>query len=123
MASWPPQNKMFDFIIYSVCLYNRENCILGFFFLEYAFSYGGLDGKMSARNVGDRGSIPRSGRSPGEGNGNLFQYSCLEDSMDGGAWWATVHGVAKSQTHLSNLTHYAYTWISVYKGSLDFVCI
>ena len=114
---------MFDFIIYSVCLYNRQNCILGFFFLKYAFSYGRLDGKMSACNVGDPGSIPRLGRSPGEGNGNLFQYSCLENSMDGGAWWATVHRVAKSQTHLSNLTHYAYTWISVYQGSLAFVCI
>ena len=46
----------------------------------------------------DLGSIPRSGRSPGEGNGNPFQYSHLENSMDGGAWWATVHGVAKSRT-------------------------
>jgi len=43
-----------------------------------------------------------SGRSPGEGNGNPVQYSCLENSMDRGAWWATVHGVAKSQTPLSN---------------------
>ena len=41
-----------------------------------------------------------SGRSPGEGNGNPLQYSCLENSMDRGAWWATVHGVAKSQTRL-----------------------
>ena len=44
------------------------------------------------------------GRSPGEGNGNPLQYSCLENPMDGGAWWATVHGVAKSQTLLSDLT-------------------
>jgi len=44
------------------------------------------------------GSIPESGRSPGGGNGNPLQYSCLENSMDRGAWWATVHGVAKSQT-------------------------
>ena len=50
------------------------------------------------------GSIPGSGRSPGEGNGNPFEYSCLEDPMDGGAWWATVHRVAKSQTWLSNFT-------------------
>ena len=49
-------------------------------------------------NAGDLGSIPGSGRSPGEGNGNPLQYSCLENPMDGGAWWATVHGVAKSQT-------------------------
>ena len=44
----------------------------------------------------DLGSIPGSGRFPGEGNGNLLQYSCLENTMDGGAWQATVHGVAKS---------------------------
>ena len=56
---------------------------------------------MSACNAGDRGSIPGLGRSPGEGNGNPLQYSCLENPMDGGAWWATVHGVAKSQTQLS----------------------
>jgi len=54
---------------------------------------GGSDGKASACNAGDPGSIPRLGRSPGEGNGNPLQYSCLENSMDGGAWWATVPGV------------------------------
>ena len=61
-------------------------------------------GKESACSAGDLGSIPVSGRSPGEGNGNPLQYSCLENSMDGGAWWATVHGVAKSWTQLSNFT-------------------
>ena len=50
----------------------------------------------SACNVGDPGSIPGLGRSPGEGNGNSLQYSCLENPMDGGAWQATVHGVTKS---------------------------
>ena len=59
---------------------------------------GGSDGKGSAYNAGDPGSIPGSGRSPGEGNGNPLQYSSLENPMDGGAWLATVHGVAKSQT-------------------------
>ena len=59
---------------------------------------GGSDSKASACSAGDLGLIPTSGRSPGEGNGNPLQYSCLENSMDGGAWWATVHGVAKSQT-------------------------
>ena len=54
--------------------------------------------------VRDLGSIPGSGRSPGEGNGNPLQYSCLENPMDGGAWWATVHGVAKSRTQLSDFT-------------------
>ena len=52
----------------------------------------------------DPGLIPGMGRSPGEGNGNPLQYSCIENSMDGGAWWATVHGVTKSQTQLSDFT-------------------
>ena len=56
------------------------------------------DGKASAYNVEDPGSIPGSGRSSGEGNGNPLQYSCLENSMDRGAWRATVHALAKSQT-------------------------
>ena len=59
---------------------------------------GGSDGKVSAHNAGDPGSTPGSGRSPGEGNGNPLQYSCLKNPMDGGAWQVTVHGVAKSWT-------------------------
>ena len=59
---------------------------------------GGSDGKASACNARDPGSIPGWGRSPGEWNGNSLQYSCLEKSMDRGAWWATVPGVAKSPT-------------------------
>ena len=54
--------------------------------------------KESACNAGDQGSLPGSERSPGEGNGNPLQYSCLWNSMDRGAWWGTVHRVAKSQT-------------------------
>ena len=65
---------------------------------------GGSDGKESAYNAGDPGSIPGSGRSPGEGNGNPLQYSCLENPTDGGDWWATAHGVAKSWTRLSDIT-------------------
>ena len=53
---------------------------------------GGAEVKASACNVGDLASIPGLGRSPGEGNGNTLQYSCLENPMDGGAWWAPVHG-------------------------------
>ena len=53
-------------------------------------------------NAGDAGSIPGSGRSPGKGNGNPLQYSCLENPMDRGAWGAIVRGVAKSQTRLRN---------------------
>ena len=58
----------------------------------------GSEGKASACSVGDLGSIPESGRSPGEGNGKPLQYSCLENPMDREAWWATVHEVAKTWT-------------------------
>ena len=69
-------------------------CLLGF--------PGDLVGKESACNARDTGLIPRSERSPGERNGNPLQYSCLENSMDREAWQATVRGVAKSQTRLSD---------------------
>ena len=62
--------------------------------------------KASACNAGDLGLIPGRGRFSGEGNGNPLQYSCLENSMDGGAWWVTVHEVAKSRTQLSNFTFF-----------------
>ena len=74
----------------------------GFTFLQFYFitgvSLGGSDGKESASKAGDPGSIPGSGRSTGEGNGNPLQYSGLENSMDRGAWRATVHGVAEGRT-------------------------
>ena len=63
---------------------------------------GGSDGKESACNAGDLGSIPGLGRSPGGGHGNPLQYSFLENPMDRGAWQATAHGVAKSRTRLSD---------------------
>ena len=59
---------------------------------------GGSDSKESACNAGDLGLIPGSGRSPGEGNGNPLQYSCLENSMDRGAWWATVYAVGRKES-------------------------
>jgi len=59
---------------------------------------GGSGGKEPACSAGDLGSISGLGRSPGEGNGNPFQYSCLENPMDGGTWQATIHRFAKSQT-------------------------
>ena len=65
---------------------------------------GGSDGKASAYNVGDLGSIPGLGGSPGEGNGNSLQYSCLENPMDRGSWQAPVRGVVKSWTRLSDFT-------------------
>ena len=70
---------------------------------KYCFP-GGLEVKASVCNAGDPGLIPGLGRSPGEGNGNPLQYSRLENSMEGGAWWAIVHGVAKSQIRLSDFT-------------------
>ena len=63
---------------------------------------GGSDGKEPACNSVDPGSIPGSGRSPGEGNGNPLQYSCLKNSMDRGDWQATVHGDVKSWAQLSD---------------------
>ena len=62
---------------------------------------GGSEGKASVCNAGDLGLIPGSGRSPGEGNSNPLQYSCLENPMDGGAWRAPVHGGCRSRTHLA----------------------
>ena len=58
--------------------------------------------KESACSAGDPGSIPGLGRYPGEANGNPLQHPCLENPMDRGAWWAAVHGVAKSRARLSN---------------------
>ena len=68
------------------------------------FFPGGSDGKASACNAGDPGSIPGLGTSPGEGNGTPLQYFCLENPMDEGAWWAAVHGVAQSWTRLKQLS-------------------
>ena len=63
---------------------------------------GGSVVKNQPANAGDTGSIPGPGRHPGEGNGNPIWYSCLGNHMDRGAWWATVHGVTKSQMQLKN---------------------
>ena len=75
----------------------REILVLCFFIIP-----GGSNGKESAGNAGDPGLIPRLRRSPGEGNGNPFQHSCLGNPMDRGAWWAIVHGVTKSWTWLTD---------------------
>ena len=75
--------------------------LIGLFILKifpYPLGFSSnADGKASARNAGDLRSIPGLGRPPGEGNGKPLQYFCLENSMDRGAWWATVHEVAKSR--------------------------
>ena len=78
-----------------VCVKTNLVCEVGGSFRGFP---GGSEVKASAFNAGDLGSTPGSGISPGEGNGNPLQYFCLENPMDGGAWWATVHGVAKSRT-------------------------
>ena len=69
---------------------------------------GSSAGKESACNAGDSSSIPRLGRSPGEGDGYPLQYSCLENSMDRRAWWATVHGIIESQTRLTDVHFQAF---------------
>ena len=80
---------------------------------------GGSDGKASAYNAGDLASIPGLGRSPGEGNGNPLQYSCPENPMGGGAWQATVHGVAKSLTQLSYFTFtFKLDLFQIYKANV-----
>ena len=67
---------------------------------------GGSDNKESTCNAGDPGLIPGLGRSPGEGNGNPLQYSCLKNPMDRGAWQSAAHGIAESNmTHWHSLTH------------------
>ena len=75
---------------------------------------GGSEDKESACNAGDTGAaglIPESGRSPGGGNGNSLQYFCLENSMNRGAWQASVHGVTKSQTRLRDSHTFKCFWI------------
>jgi len=79
----------------------KLNTVSFFYTLNWGFP-SGSDGKESTCNAGYPGSIPGVGRSPGEGNGNPLQYSCLENPMDRGAWQAAVYGVTKIQTQLSN---------------------
>ena len=76
----------------------------------------GSVGKESACNVEDLSLIPGSEKSPGEENGNPLQYSCLKNPMDGGAWWATGHRVAKSQTGLSDITFTFFLMLGKIEG-------
>ena len=101
-----PHIKLLQIIIKKVCIVRLPSEVHSVFNLP-TFSHtipGGSEDKVSARNVGDLGLIPGLGRSPGEGNGNPLQYSCLENPMNGEALWATVHGVSKSWTQLSDFT-------------------
>ena len=98
-------------------------CTCSNFSKSKGFIKGGSEVKASAWNAGDQGSIPGSGRSPGEGNGKPLQYSCLENPKNGGAWWAAVHGVAKSRTRLSEFTftEVNYEGLQLKPGRLLFV--
>ena len=82
----------------------QESVVSLLWYIDGREGLGGSEVKASASNAGDPGSIHGLGRSPGEGNGNPLQYSCLENPTDRGAWQATVHGVAKSWTELSHFT-------------------
>ena len=98
-ASHRTQHRIWFYFCFKICFF------LTLFTYIYAWtSPGGSDGKASVYNAGDPGSSPGLGRSPGEGNGNPLQYSCLENPMDRGAWQATVYGIAKSQSRLSDFT-------------------
>ena len=86
-------------------LLHMQKCFLLDMLGNKSYFPGGSEGKAPACNAADPGSIPGLGRSPGERNGNPLQYYCLENTMNGGAWWATVHSVAKSRTRLSDFIH------------------
>ena len=114
------------FFFFNCSIINLQYCVsfrctaecLGYTYIcIYGFP-GGPVGKESACNVGDLGSVPGSGRSLGEGNGNSLQYSCLQNSMDRGAWWITVHGVTKSQTQLRDWHIHMYVYICIEYSSL-----
>ena len=95
---------MYTYMCVCVCIYIYSfSCSFPLWFITGYLGFpGGSDVKESAHKAGDPGLIPGSGTSPGEGNGNPLQYSCLENSMDRGAWWAIVHGITKSQARLSD---------------------
>ena len=93
-------NKKYGFFQLSHSRCNVKSLALVYWSFPHA-----SDGKESACNAGDPTSIPGSGRSPGEGNDNPFRYSCLENPMGRGAWWATVPGVTKSRT---NTFHFSW---------------
>ena len=91
-----------------------------YFYILHGVDFpGGSDGKVSAYNVGDPGSIAGLGGYPGEGNGNPLQCSCLENPMDAGFWEATAHGVAKSLTRLSDFT-FTFFFFPLYRKTLLF---
>ena len=97
IQTWQNNSEQYKWV--SLCKFSQ---LISMYICGIWYGMGGFpgssDGKESVCNAGDLASIPGLGRSPGEENGNSFQYSCLENPMDWGAWWATVHGVSKSWT-------------------------
>ena len=118
-----------EWIFYSSYGALRLHFIYMHLFHTYAYIYmgfpGGSDGKESACNAGDLGSLSGSGRSPGEGNGNPLQYSCLENTTDGGAWQATVDGDTESNTteQLHYIYIYTHTHIHTHTHTCIYICI
>ena len=98
--------------MYVTCIRASQVALVDFLWFEPPGKPSSKEFTYTAGDTGDAGSIPRLGISPGVGNGNPLQYSCLETHMDRGAWQAADHhGVAKSQTRLSNSTH---MWLVLY---------
>ena len=111
----PPSNKHFELLHKSFYHWPRKKFSFGWLcnYIICHWILVLLFANESTCNVGDAGSIPGSGRSPGDGNGNPLQYSCLENPMDRGAWRAIVHGVTQSQTWLTN----TYTLCIIMSGN------
>ena len=92
------RKDIYNYLFCNMCLMHLYILSQYTAYIVFNKAFPGGSGKESACNAGGLGLIPRLGRSPGEGNGNSLQHSCLGNLMDRGAWWATVPGVAKSQT-------------------------
>ena len=104
ISPYPLQHLLFWYEVVSHCGFEAEVSLCFFWTFYFVLGYSGSEVKASASNVRHPGSILGSGRSPGEGNGNPLQYSCLGNPMDGGAWWITVHRVTKSWTQMRDFT-------------------
>ena len=107
-GNWSPVHRLYS--EHELVPARSPTLILSAFISDDGGFPGGSDGKDSACSAGDLGLIPGLGRSPGEGNGNLLQDSCLENSIDRGIWWATVHGLQRVRHNWATNTHTHYKW-------------